>query len=299
MIPQRETMSHFVTAGLTLLAPVSALAQPAPAASTAAAATAPKWRFQVSADGSWYENPYFVGADEGAAWSTSGRASLALEQSYRRGSVSLSGYGGSIYYPEIDTFNQATYGGNFGLSWAPSTRTQVQVGQTYDRSNTRALRSLDPEGLAAPHDRHRHCGDERPSSRTSFSQSWQIGLDGAFTWRQYDNEALVGGEQLYSSLQLGKNAEQEQHGVPGLRLFLGLVPGHRARRPGCTRPSWARQNRREHVGWQIGGGVAYVESVGQFYPGGARVVQCPRAEDRARRSGTAAISARRSGTGAR
>ena len=53
-------MCRIVGAGLTVLAPVSALAQARTAAQTAAGPGAPPstWRFQVDVGGTWYENTY-------------------------------------------------------------------------------------------------------------------------------------------------------------------------------------------------------------------------------------------------
>ena len=257
MIPQRVTIGRFAAAGLTALAPVSAMAQ-------AAAAPAPPWRLQLSADGSWYENAYFLGGDQATAWSTSGRASLAHTRTFRKGSFSLGGYGGMIYYPELDTFNQGTYGGNLGLNWAPSRRTQVSLGQTYDRSNTRQLRSLDPEGLPLP-----TSGLDNATSSVSLTQGlsrrWQLGLGGAFTVRRYDDPALVGGEQLTGSAQLsrqlGKTTSAYLSYVYSSSWFLDTQNRvHQALLGG--------QKKQEHVSWDVAGGVAYVESVGNYYPAG-------------------------------
>ena len=264
MIPQRETMSHFVTAGLTMLAPVSALAQQPPAATTTAARTAPRWRFQVSADGSWYENARFVGADDAATWSAGGRASLTFSEALRRGSLSLGAYAGSIYYPEIDSFNQPRYGGNLGLSWAPSRRTQFSFAQTYDRSNTRQLESLDPEALPVP-------TSGLATARTSLSltqglsQRWQFGLGGGYMWRRYDNDALVGGEQVNGSAQLSRRLGKSSSAYLGYGYSSSWLEDRTSR---AHQLLLGAEKHLEHVGWQVGGGMAYLESVGQFYPAG-------------------------------
>jgi hypothetical protein len=261
MIPQPV---RFAAAGLTVLAPVSALAQPAPDSATAVSTVAPRWRFQVSADGAWYENALFAGVSEAAAWSTSGRASLALEQGFRRGAFSMSGYGGSVYYPEIDGLNQANYGGRLGLSWAPSTRTQVRIGQGYDRSNTRQLRSLDLEGLPVP-----TSGIDNATSNVSLTQGlsrrWQLGLDGTYTWRRYDNPALVGGEQLAGSVQLARNVSKSSSVYLGYDYAASWFGVDRTR---SHQALLGARTQQEHVSWDMGGGVAYIESVGRFYPAG-------------------------------
>ena len=97
------------------------------------------WRFELSADGTWYENAYFLGpVGAETSWSTNGRASLSHERRFRTGSFSLSGFGGAIYYPEIDAFNQPTYGGAFDLGWAPSRSTLLTLGQTLRAARTPA-----------------------------------------------------------------------------------------------------------------------------------------------------------------
>lgn len=264
MIPQRETVGHFVTAGLALLAPASALAQEPAAPTSTAVPAAPRWRFQVSADGTWYEDPRFGVGDETGSWSTSGRASLALEQSYRRGSVSLRGYGGSIYYPEIESFNQATYGGSFGLSWAPSPRTQFRLGQTYDRSNTRQLRSLDPEALPLP----TSALDTAATSvglTQGLSRRWQLGLNGAYTWRRYDDPALVGGEQLYGSAELARQLGKSTTAYLSYGYSSSWFSGSQTR---AHQALLGGRHQRKNVGFELGGGVGYLESVGQWYPAG-------------------------------
>ena len=263
MIPRRDPMSCVVTAGLAVLAPVSAVAQEAPV-SAVASTPAPRWRFQVSANGSWYENAPFLVADDPAAWSTHGQASLGLQQGFRRGSFSMTGYGGAVYYPEIDSFNQATYGGSLGLNWAPSQRTQFRIGQTYDRSNTRQLRSLDPEALPLP-----TSGLDSASTSVGLtqglSQRWQLGLGGAFTWRQYDNDALVGGEQLYGSAQLARQLGKHSAAYLGYGYGSSWYSGIQTR---AQQALVGGRHQEQHVGFELAGGVAYLESVGQFYPAG-------------------------------
>ncbi len=264
MIPRRDPMSCIVTAGIAVLAPASAVAQEEPAP-TAASAPAPRWRFQVTADGTWYENARFLAAAEPATWSTSGRASLSLQQTYRRGSFSLSGYGGTIYYPQIDGFNQATYGGQLGLGWAPSRRTQVRFGQTYDHSNTRQLRSLDLEGLPLP-----TSGIDTASTRVGlthgFTQRWQIGLEGAFTRRRYDNGALIGGEQLNGSAELARHLGKHSAAYLSYGYTSSWWSGNNTR---AHQALLGGRHGREHVSFDLAGGVAYLENVGQFYPAGS------------------------------
>ena len=101
--------------------------------------------------GTWYDNPFFVGAAPGTTWSTAGEASLGHEHNFRSGVFTWSGNGGALYYPEVDGLNQPTYGGAVSLAWSPGRRrTTVNLRQDYQRSNTRSLVTLDPEGLPLP-----------------------------------------------------------------------------------------------------------------------------------------------------
>jgi hypothetical protein len=256
-------LGGIVVAGLLALAPVPAVAQEAPL-SAVDTGPPPRWRFVVTADGSWYENARFLAADEPATWSTSGRASLSLQQGFSRGSFSLTGHGGTIYYPEIDSFNQATYGGSFGLGWAPSRRTEIKLGQTYDHSNTRQLSSLDLEGLPLP-----TSGIDTASTSVGLnhglSQRWQIGLTGAFTRRRYDNSALIGGEQLNGSAELARGLGQHSAAYMSYGYSSSWWSGRNTR---AHQVLLGARRRKQHVGVELAGGVAYVENVGQWYPAG-------------------------------
>lgn len=262
MMPQRDPWGPVVSAGLVMLAPASAFAQAAAGIST----TPPSlWRLQLSASGSWYENPYFLGGDTPTAWSTSGQASLSHENRFRTGSFSLSGFGGAIYYPEISDFTQPVYGGALGLSWAPSRRTQLHLGETYDRSNTRYLRSLDAEGLPLP-----TSGVENFTSSAGLthdlSSLYQLGMDGSFTWRQYDNPQLVGGEQLNAGLQLMRRLGKRSslylsYGYSSSWLENGQARSHQVLLGG-------RRKAEHGVGFELAGGAGYVESTGLWYPSG-------------------------------
>jgi hypothetical protein len=224
------------------------------------------WRFQLYADGTWYENAYFLGptASE-TAWSTNGRATLGYERRFRTGTFSLAGYGGGIYYPDVDEFNQPIYGGTFGLAWTPSRRTVLKLGQDYNRSNTRQFGTLDVEGLPLP-----TSGVEYATSTLGYEQRlsrrWQLAVDGTFEARRYEDEGLADGDQVLADVRLGP-----QVGRQGL-LYLGygyvsawfdtgtfrahqvLIGGHKKTEKG--------------VGFELAGGVAYVESAGEYYPAG-------------------------------
>jgi hypothetical protein len=167
-------------------------------------------------------------------------------RSSRASAGALHGYGGSIYYPEIDGSQRGQLAG-LGLSWAPSTRTQVRIGQSYDRSNTRQLRSLDLEGLPVP-----TSGIDNATSNLSFTQGlsrrWQLGLDGTYTWRRYDNPALVGGEQIAGSVQLARNVSKSSS------VYLGY--GYAASWFGVDRTrahqALLARAQQEHVSWAAG-----------------------------------------------
>jgi len=249
--------------GLALVTPALARAQ----AVTGIDTTPPSsWRLQLDADGSWYENFYFVTVDQGAsAWSASGHATLTNTRRFRTGSFSLSGFGGVLYYPEINDFNQPTYGGSLGLDWTASRHTQLALGLGYSRSNTRTLRELDAEGLPL-----RTSDLENATSslglQQRLSEHWQFALAGAFTWRRYADERLIGGEQLSGSAQLGHTL--------GKTSSLYLAYGYRASwfDEGVTRAHQGllglRKRVEKGVSFELAGGASYLESTRNLYPAG-------------------------------
>ena len=117
------------------------------------------WRLGLSADSMWYENALFLDGTS-SSWSTGGRASLDWARRFQSGTFDLGAYGGSIYYPELNSFRQATYGGHLGLNAAPSARTQFTLCQTFARTNTRQL-TFDSGDMPAADDGplHRELGD--------------------------------------------------------------------------------------------------------------------------------------------
>jgi len=258
----RGTLGRMAAAGLALLAPKAALAQAKAGLDTTPPST---WRFQLSADGTWYENAYFLGTGVTTAWSTSGQATLSHERRFRNGSFSLSGFGGAIYYPQIDNFNQPTYGGSLGLTSAPSRRTQLRLGQSYQRSNTRYLTGPDAQGLPLP----TSAFDDATSSAglvQGLSQRFQLSVDGQFVWRRYDDEQLRGGEQLDLTAQLARllgrrGALYLGYGYTTSWLDSGQTRSH-------TMVLGGRRKTERGVGFELAGGTGYVESTGQFYPTG-------------------------------
>ena len=261
MIPQRDTMGRLVTAGLALLAPPAA-AQPTPAASPA---PAPRWTLRVSASGDWYDNAYFVGGDSESTLSTNARASLTHERGFRHGSFSLGGYGGVLYYPAEEGLDQAVYGGNLGLSWAPSPRTLIHFGQTYDRTNTRQLPPTDPQGPPLP-----TSGLDTATSTLGLthglSHRWQLGVDGAFTWRQYDAAALVGGRQLDATAQLSRVLGRHDAAYVSYEYSSAWLEP--ARTGTHVFLAGGRRRKEKGVSFELGGGAGYVERVARWYPAG-------------------------------
>jgi len=247
-----------LTLALALVTP--ARAQEAAESDTLPAST---WRLGLSVDGSWYENPSFVTVDQRAStWSASGHATLTNTRRFRTGSFSLSGFGGMLYYPEIDDFSQPTYGGSLKLGVA-SRHTQFSLGQSYSRSNTRNLWELDAEGLPLP------TADLQNATtslglRHRLSQHWQFGLAGGFTWRSYTDERLTGGEQLSGSAQLGHTF--------GKASSLYLAYGYTASwfDAGVTRAHQGllgvRKAVDKGVSLELAGGVGYLESTRSLYP---------------------------------
>lgn len=243
--------------------PALALAQQ-PAPHGAHESLASKWRFQLSAEGAWYENPYFLGAPAGTTWSMNGRASLGREQRFRAGTFTLSGFG-ELYYPEVDGLNQPTYGGSLNLLWSAGRSTKLNLGQTYERSNTRNLMQFDASGLPLP-----TSGVDSAISTAGLdrrlSQNWQLNVDGNFTYRRYDDERLTNGNEMVANARLGNRVTRK-----GM-LYLGYV----------FTSSWIASNAlRSHQvllgggrkaergpGFQLAGGVGYLESTASWYPTG-------------------------------
>ncbi len=260
-------MGRLVTAGLTVAAPFSAVAvAPARAQTAGLEAPPPTWRFQIGVGSTWYENARFTATEPQSSWSTSARASLGFNRRFRTGSFSLSGFGGKIYYPEIPEFDQWTYGGSAGLSWAPSRGSQFSLSQTYARTNTRRLTEIDIEAIPVP-----TTGVDNATSRVSFShrlsRRTSLEMGGAYTWRRYDSTGLVGGQQLYASASLVRDIGKHS----GVSLDYGLsnswIDSDTSRVH--TLELGARRATRG-VSVAVGGGVAYFENLElfRFYPTG-------------------------------
>ena len=247
------------------------------AQSSAPKKNAPTWHFKLSAGGSWYSNPFFVGAAPGTTWSTTGGASLGHEHIFRSGSFAWSGNAGALYYPEVDGLNQPTYGGGISLVWMPGRRTKIDLRQDYQRSNTRNLLALDSEGLPLP-----TSGLDSATSQLTFDQRlsrrWEFQLGGSFLYRRYDDPRLIGGDELgaharlgtlvgrnglvfvsyqYTASRIGTSTTQGGTDLPygsSLRSHQGLFGYQRRAVRG--------------IAFELAGGVGYVESVQKAYPSG-------------------------------
>jgi hypothetical protein len=231
---------------------------------------APTWHFKLVGGGTWYDNPFFVGAAPGTTWSTTGEASLGHEHNFRSGVFTWSGNGGALYYPEVDGLNQPIYGGAVSLAWSPGRRnTKISLRQDYQRTNTRSLVALDPEGLPL-----RTSGlDYATSSLTldqRLSRSWEFQAGGNYLYRRYDDPRLIGGDEIGASARLGTQAGRTglvslayhytSSRIQGnaLRSHQGLLGYHRRPPRGLV--------------LEVAGGVGYVESVQKAYPSGSAAI---------------------------
>ena len=267
MSGRRHAIGGALLLGVMLGWPALARAQAVAGIETKPLAT---WRFEVSSDGTWYENAYFLGnqVPEDTAWSVNTRARLTRERRFKTGSFSLSAYGGGIYYPEIDGFNQPTYGGMFQLNWRPGRRSTLMLQQSYDRTNTRFLNAVDSAGLPLPTSPTTYATSGF-SFEHKLSQYWAFGMDGRFEIRDYDEPALVGSDQVYANASLGRQVG------PRSQLYIGY---------GLTASWYDQVSTRSHqvligvlhkpathgigTGFELAGGAGYVESTGKSYPSG-------------------------------
>jgi hypothetical protein len=231
----------------------------------------PTWHFRLVGGGTWYDNPFFVGAAPGTTWSTTGNASLGHEHRFRSGVFTWSGNGGALYYPEVDGLNQPTYGGEVNLTWSPGRgRTRIDLRQDYQRSNTRSLVTLDPEGLPLP-----TSGLDNATSSLTFDQklspSWEFQAGGSYIYRRYDDPRLIGGDEAGAHARLGTRAgrtglvflayqltSSRFQGIAPLRSHQGLL-GYQRRPP-------------RGLVLEVTGGVGYVESVQKAYPAGSAAI---------------------------
>jgi hypothetical protein len=223
------------------------------------------WRLQLTASGTWYENAYFALGQPTESWSTTGLVSLSRSSGFRRGSLSFAGYGGVIYYPDIDSLNQPTYGGRLGLVWEPGRRTQVRVTQAYDRSNTRLFPELDAEGLPLPSSEF-EVATAGLGLTQGLSRRWLLDVGVGYAWRQYDDDRLVGGEQLVGIVQVARQLGKSTSAY--LSYGYGSAWFESEERRVHQALVGVQRRPPRGVGYEIAGGAGYLESTGKVYPSG-------------------------------
>jgi len=231
---------------------------------------APTWHFKLVGGGTWYDNPFFVGAAPGTTWSTTGEASLGHDHRFRSGVFTWSGNGGAIYYPEVDGLNQPTYGGAVSLSWSPGRgRTKIDMRQDYQRSNTRSLVTLDPEGLPLP-----TSGLDSAISYLTFDQklsrSWEFQAGGNYVYRRYDDPRLIGGDEAGANARLGTRAGRNGLVFLAYQYTSSRIQGNALR----SHQGLLGYHRRPLQGFvlEVAGGFGYVESVQKMYPSGRAAI---------------------------
>jgi hypothetical protein len=224
------------------------------------------WHFTVSGSGSWYENAGFTGPVlASTSWSTEGRATLSHDHRFRSGNFSISGFGGAIYYPEIDALSQPTYGGSLSLTLSPGRRqnTTVRVSQRYELTSTRYLRPADSEGVPLPTSQAEYA-TTAVGLEQRLGQSWQLALDAGYQYRSYDDVLLQDGQQVDGAVRLGHRVSR--HGL----MYLGYRYD----------ASWFEENKerghelllggvravRQGFGFELAAGVGYVESTQEYFP---------------------------------
>jgi hypothetical protein len=231
---------------------------------------APTWHFKLVGGGTWYNNPFFLGAAPGTTWSTTGEASLGHDHRFRSGVFTWSGNGGAIYYPEVDGLNQPTYGGAVGLSWSPGRgRTKIDMRQDYQRSNTRSLVTLDPEGLPLP-----TSGLDSAISYLTFdlklSRSWEFQAGGNYVYRRYDDPRLIGGDEAGVNARLGTRVGRNGLAFLAYEYTSSRIQGNALR----SHQGLLGYHRRPLQGFvlEVAGGFGYVESVQKMYPSGRAAI---------------------------
>jgi hypothetical protein len=227
---------------------------------------APTWHFKLVGGGTWFNNPFFVGAVPGTTWNTTGEASLGHEHKFRSGTFTWSGNGGALYYPEVEGLNQPTYGGAVGLTWEPIRRkTKINMRQDYQRSNTRSLMSLDPEGLPLP-----TSGLDNATSYLTIdqklSQRWEFQVGGNYVYRRYDDPRLIGGDELGANARLGTQAGRNGLTFLTYQYTSSRIAGNALR----SHQGLLGYQRRplQGLALEVAGGFGYVESVQKMYPSG-------------------------------
>jgi hypothetical protein len=99
-----------------------------------------------------------------------------------------------------------------------------------------------------------------------LSQRWQLALDGSYSLYRYDEQLLQESEQVYGSVQLGRQVGRRgqiylAYGYSSSWFDAGRQRAHQMLVGG-------RKQATRGVGFELAGGVGYLESTGSFYPSG-------------------------------
>lgn len=267
-------LAHAGTAVLTM-ALVSLAAAAARAQTPAGSAQTPKraastplstWRLGLVADATWYENAYLVGAAGSETWSTGGQLRLDHNRRLSWGTFGIGAYGGKLYYPDYKSYDQAVYGGVLSLNVVRSKRPLFRLSQTYDHTNTRQLGLLDPQAPPLPTSTL-DTATSVVSYTPRLSRYWQLALDGNFELRRYADPRLVDGDQALANAQFGRLVGEHSvfytsYGFLSARFGATDYRAHQAL-------LGARRQPAQGVSADVAAGVAYVETVGRFYPAGS------------------------------
>jgi hypothetical protein len=229
---------------------------------------APSWHFMVSATSSWYDNASFEGSSSaGSAWSAHGTVALSHQGRFRTGGFSISAFGGAIYYPDANDFNQPTYGGAFNLNWTASRGTTLTFGQVYRRTSTRDLTPVDTQGLPLPTTAI-NTSMSSVGLKHKLSKTWQLGMNASFLLERFDDPRLVGGDQLNAGLSL-QHQIGRQTGLYGQYSFSSAFYENDRPAQRSHQALLGGQRQVEHgVGFELAGGAGYVEATHSFYPSG-------------------------------
>jgi hypothetical protein len=250
-----------VAATLAAATLVSAASEAAYAQEPPLATTPPStWRFGVNGNAVWYDNARYVTS---AAWSTSGTASLDYNRRLREGSFGIGAYGGTIYYPEIEGINQATYGANLRLGTA-SRRTSFSLTQNFARTNTRQFDYV-TEDVPLP-TTGVYIATSALGIGRRLAQEWELGLSGSFSMRRYDGDSFVDGEQVNAGVQLAHLIGRS--GGVYLSYQFGNEWYSETQSRAHQALLGARHRPAKGVNFEIAGGVAYVEPAEKVYPAG-------------------------------
>ncbi|MFN8092464.1 MAG: TonB-dependent receptor [Vicinamibacteria bacterium] len=260
-------MSALATAGAPVLLAAAFVSLAAVARAQApkgrAARPLSSWRLGLAADAAWYENAEFLG-QPGTSWSTGGRASLDWSRRLQRGTLDLGVYGGSMYYPELESFRQAVYGGHLALSTTPSPRTQFTLDQSFARTNTRQL-AYDTGDVPLP-TTGLYTASASAGLTHRLSPGWEMALAGSFDLRRYDEATFVDGEAAGVGLKVARLVGRSGGVYASYDLASAWFDGTTLRAHQALLGARRRPKRGLEV--DVSAGAAYVEPGGEVYPAG-------------------------------